>query len=222
MPKEEMFMKEWLTANTSITEEEYNRYFQYKDAPKDLDLSKVSSDPKKLALLQIELFTLKPTMLASLKYGIKRTKKAYSYRGFNFELFSDSCTDKRLLSPDRYRKCIEMSINFALIMKLDIITGICTDFRDNKFLHSCLIGRDKDGKTYIFDYTRNLIMPKDEYYDLLDVEEIAILSNKDIKSIYEMIESYPDFFNSIGLSSFEVACFPKEIKEALSRELRKL
>jgi len=102
---------------------------------------------------------------------------------------------KELQTEERYHKCHEKSVEYAKELKADCVTGKTWTFSPKDTgLHSWVETKNKKGEEIILDYTKNLIMKKDEYYflnnvkvlqrnnyrELLDDEEWArVLTNYD-------------------------------------------
>lgn len=68
-------------------------------------------------------------------------------------------------------------ISFYLIKKYDIfkaVTSVCKKGIDNSYYHSFVL----DDENNVIDITANLIMPKDQYYLLQEVEELNCVNYK--------------------------------------------
>ena len=68
-------------------------------------------------------------------------------------------------------------ISFYLIKKYDIfkaVTSVCKNGIDNSYYHSFVL----DDENNVIDITANLIMPKDQYYLLQEVEELNCVNYK--------------------------------------------
>lgn len=208
-------MKEWILENTSVTNEQYNRYInsKYKEYP-NIDFNTVSTIPKKRTLLDIQLFSLNPSFLNVLKFGIKKKGNSYFKNGIKFQLLSDFYKDKDLFTSNRYGKCALESIKIALLTKANIVTAICTDFREVKILHTFLIGYlDSYQKPMVWDYTMNLVMNVEDYYNLCDVEVIKFIKNEDFRTFLENVKIGLQHGADINLDEFLI--FPEEVNEAV-------
>jgi len=208
-------MKDWILANTTVTEEEYDKIMQYNDYPEDANLTKVSEESKKQILLNIVAFTLnKPSIINKIVHQIKKLNGVYYYKGYTFGLFYDCYQDNDLFSMKRYGRCHEMSsLILSKEQKLKMVTAICRTFKNIPFLHSFLIWKDEFNKEYVYDYTENLVMNKEAYFDLLDVEVINVMDYDTLKIFLEAYESNKEQYKYINIT--ELLCFPNQIKEAI-------
>lgn len=69
-------------------------------------------------------------------------------------------------------------ISFYLIQKYEIfkaVTSICKKGIDNSYYHSFIL----DDKNNVIDFTANLIMPKEQYYLLQEVNELNCINYKE-------------------------------------------
>lgn len=208
-------MKEWVLENTKVTSEQYDKYInsKYKEYS-NIDFNVVSTIPKKRTLYDIQLFSLNPSFLNALKLGIKKKGKSYFKNGIEFQLLSDFYKDENLFTSNRYGKCALQSIKVALLTKANVVTAICTDFREVKILHTFLIGYvDNFPKPMVWDYTMNLVMSVEDYYNLCDVEVIKFIKNDDFRTFLENIKLGLQY--GAEISSDEFLIFPEEINEAI-------
>lgn len=215
-------MKEWIMENTSVSESAYDYATRYLYPPVDLDLNRVSNAPKHKALYNIENFTLDPGLRRALKYKVKtKAKKGdYTHQNYHFKLLSDIYSDPLLFSLDRYGKCAIISTKIACETSCDIVTGICTDFRGDKFVHTFLVYQNQSGIFYVFDYTKNLVMEKDDYYDLCEVEELKYIPNELFREYYHNLSEHRDYFG-LNVTLFEFLCFPEDVTESVLKLTRK-
>ena len=96
-------------------------------------------------------------------------------------LLSDQEIKNELESNKRYKKCHSKSIELiSALPKGFILTGYIK-ISYGKFLHS-VVEIEKRGKPYIIDYTKNLIMPKEQYFKLTNFEEIERISDEELFS----------------------------------------
>lgn len=76
-----------------------------------------------------------------------------------------------------------------------------------------------DSKTdQVFDYTLNLVMGKDTYYELFNVRVVKILKNADLKRISSLIRLHPEISRYIDLK--EYFCFLEETEKAVKRLIK--
>jgi len=79
---------------------------------------------------------------------------------------------KELYSTKRYGKCHEKAIGISFGSKgTNVLTGHIIKAR--KYLHSVVEFSNKDGERKVVDWTRNLIMSKDQYTKLMNFSELA-------------------------------------------------
>lgn len=203
-------MREWILENTTVTAEEYDKVEKYvnpveKSGP-------VAEERKKQILFALMMISLnRLTIFRRLKNGITKNGKWFNYKGTNFMLFSDIYDDPSLLGLERYGKCIRCH-EIALARKMDICSAICKDYKNHKFLHTFLLTK-LDGEDCVLDYTLNLVLKKEDYFDFMDVEVISIIRNGDlVEYTTNMLRN-----NYLGdvIDTFEFLCFPSQVNEAV-------
>ena len=91
-----------------------------------------------------------------------------------------------------------------------ILTG-CIKKSYGKFLHS-VVEIEKQGKPYIIDYTKNLIMPKEQYFKLTNFEEIERISDEEFFS--DLVATL-----QLDLSQKEYLTFRSEIMNDLKKNM---
>lgn len=131
-----------------------------------------------------------------------------------YEKLSDHMRNKKeLLTSNRYGKCHSMSMKLVeMIPDSYILTGYVS-YEDEDYLHS-VIEFEKDGNTKIIDYTKNLIMDKEEYIGLTNFRLIQRISRKDYKKDKKIIKKYmPDLSNKVYL------CFRDELMHDMNKKL---
>ena len=112
---------------------------------------------------------------------------------FNISSISDIIKD----SGDN--KCHEYTAKIASVLpNADSITAACPRFfKGNYYLHSYTEYND-----YVIDLTLGIMMPKDDYYLLMEPIELARTKNKyiDVKKqeIEKMISVLPEYYDSIS------------------------
>lgn len=86
--------------------------------------------------------------------------------------FEDKDLIKELTSKKRYSECHKRSLNVSpSIEGSKVVTGYIT-IGNKKALHS-VIEYEHDGKTIILDWTRNLIITKEQYIELTKFVELS-------------------------------------------------
>ena len=90
--------------------------------------------------------------------------------------FFDDVIKQELFSRERYGQCCTASVELASISDSDCKVGIgYLNYTDFKILHAvCIIGDN------VFDYTKNLIMRKEDYFELTNFEVINEVNRSDI------------------------------------------
>lgn len=125
----------------------------------------------------------KDLKLNRIKYN--KEKKQYEYKfngniiGFNklSDFTENNKYDKELLSSKRHHNCINGCLRLdASIPNSRIVTGYVT-MNNEKHLHH-IVEYDDKGKTYIFDYTKNLYIEKEQYVKLTKFIEINFCNRK--------------------------------------------
>ena len=102
------------------------------------------------------------------------------------DLFGDAETKRILHSPERYGSCHHASIGMCLNLphkNSKILTGYI-NYSDCRILHSVYY-YEEDGMEIIYDYTKNIMMRKDEYFRLTnfklinEIEREKLIEDKD-------------------------------------------
>ena len=90
-----------------------------------------------------------------------------------------------------------------------ILTGYVKRF-DGKFLHS-IVEIEKKNRKYVIDYTKNIIMPKEQYVKLTSFEELERISDMEYLQHVQKLANIPD----IDLKVYTT--FGKEIVKELEK-----
>ena len=164
--------------------------------------------------------------LLKLYYGSK-TKFDFSKIKFNettgeyeFEEFGEKLTfnklsnlieDKelrgKLESEKRYGECHVASMGLATVSKdFDVLTGY-ENIAGGRYLHSVI--ETNNGR--IVDWTRNLVMPKDEYIKLTGFRVLESIKSE------ELIEIISKIYNKEIVGSKVVSLFGKELLNDIKR-----
>ena len=123
---------------------------------------------------------------------------------------NDKNIKKELESEKRYRKCHLKSAEIATSLpKSCILTGYVKRY-NGKFLHSIVEIEKEDGK-YIIDYTKNIIMPKEQYVKLTEFEELESISDLEYLEYIQRLE------NILGLNGKVLLTFGREIFKELEK-----
>ena len=156
---------------------------------------------------------------SKIKFNEETKEYEYEFNGevYTFDRLSNKLENenikKELESKRRCGKCHLESIELAIAQpEAYILTGYVKSF-DGKFLHSIVEIETKKGK-YIIDYTKNVIMPKEEYVKLTCFEEIERISDMEYLQHVQKIQS----FSNISKLNLKVyTTFGKEIAKELEK-----
>lgn len=123
-------------------------------------------------------------------YEYKEEKKdTYHFDTISRYIFENNEIKNELETKKRYRKCHMRSIDLALaIGDAKVVTGIAK-LNGVEFLHS-VVEIMLDNKTLYLDWTRNIMMPQDEYKRLFRYREISKVDAKNIISDIEYIRAF--------------------------------
>ena len=123
-------------------------------------------------------------------YEYKEEKKdTYHFDIISRYIFENNEIKNELETKKRYRKCHMRSIDLALaIGDAKVVTGIAK-LNGVEFLHS-VVEIMLDNKTLYLDWTRNIMMPQDEYKRLFRYREISKVDAKNIISDIEYIRAF--------------------------------
>ena len=123
-------------------------------------------------------------------YEYKEEKKdTYHFDTISRYIFENNEIKNELETKKRYRKCHMRSIDLALaIGDAKVVTGIAK-LNGVEFLHS-VVEIMLDNKTLYLDWTRNIMMPQDEYKRLFRYREISKVDAKNIISDIEYVGAF--------------------------------
>lgn len=171
---------------------------------------------------EIDCFTIDPSKTSRyIRYD--KDEKVYvckdkSFGSFKFDLLSDICVNedikRKLLSPNRFRKCHFGSIDVIKGLQEEernmavLSTGTFKTNEKDSFLHSWVEFNDN----IVIDYTHNIIMDKEKYYRLYEIEVINKLSFDEMLEISDIMKKF-DF--SCDRLTFH--CFGQEVMQDLKR-----
>jgi len=103
---------------------------------------------------------------------------------------------KELKTDKRYHKCHTRTLGLAFgIPESNIVTGYEV-IENAKVLHSVLEYKYKN-KFYIIDYTKNIIMPKEQYIELTKFKEIERISDLEYIEDLGKICNFPDLTDKV-------------------------
>lgn len=140
------------------------------------------------------------------KIVFNKETKEYEYRDkdlvitFNkiSEFIKNEDLIKELTSDKRYGTCHDRSIAFSQSVKdSKIVTGYII-LGKNRILHS-VIEYERNGKTWILDWTRNLKTTKEKYIELTSFVELSSISASDVLDDAKFVKKL-----DIGIKPFVV------------------
>ena len=153
---------------------------------------------------------------SKIKFNEENQNYEYEFQGevYTFDKLSKKINDKNikkeLESEKRYRKCHLKSAEIATSLpKSCILTGYVKRY-NGKFLHSIVEIEKEDGK-YIIDYTKNIIMPKEQYVKLTEFEELESISDLEYLEYIQRLENILDLNGKVLLT------FGREIFKELEK-----
>jgi hypothetical protein len=153
---------------------------------------------------------------SKIKFNEETKSYEYEVEGeiYTFDKLSNKIDNKKikkeLESEKRYKQCHSKSLDLLLAYpEAYIVTGYVKRF-DGKYLHS-IVEIEKEKGTYIVDYTKNIIMPKEQYEKLTSFEELERISDMEYLQHIQKISNIP----GIGLK--EYTTFGKELVKDLEK-----
>lgn len=180
----------------------------------DIEFSSLGTAEKLFRLSRGEKPQYKPRTIRINK------NKIYHYVNGELDIVFEKLSDQikgikyrqELESHKRYGKCHEMSIALLGSLKnANILTGYVS-VEDEDILHS-VVEYEKDGKTKIIDYTKNLIMDAEDYIGLTNFRIFQRISRKEFLKDRKILKRY---FNN--LSSRAYLCFRDEIMNEIKNK----
>lgn len=139
----------------------------------------------------------------------------YNSKEYPFSVFSDNDLqkfDKKVLkSTKRMQASIFRSLKLACSMDLvnpRIVIGNSIDG-----IFDLLIVFQERGTDKVIDYARNLIMSKEDYYEIFKFHELNVVDKMDLYNIYYIINEFDDYEHI-----YEYLIFAKEIFAELSKK----
>ena len=180
----------------------------------DIEISNFNDFERYIRSLKGEKVKHKPRKI------IINKNKIYHYVNGEMDLVYEKLSDyiksiknlNELKSYKRYGKCHDRSIELAVSIKNSFLLTGYTSYEDIDILHT-VVECEKDGKTKIIDYTKNLIMDKEEYIGLTNFRVIQRTSREDYLKDREVINKYLP-----NLSTVAYLCFRDEIIKELKNK----
>lgn len=133
---------------------------------------------------------------SKIKFNEETKSYEYEFQGevYTFDKLSDKVDNKKikkeLESEKRYRQCHSKSLELLLSLpEAYIVTGYVKRI-NGKYLHS-IVEIEKEKGTYIIDYTKNIIMPKEQYIKLTSFEELERISDMEYLEHLQKVSNIP-------------------------------
>lgn len=237
-------MRSWIIHNTNITPEEYLRVMGDTECLKQnlIEKTKLSrkqieeileqrekkqhdmmhSTSSDITMKHIERFIklykdspLYNTIL-SYKMNINKAKNSWNYKGTSFSILTETLKNNKSIllnltfknDPDIYTTILARFLSNSMIA-----VGRISNLDGNKFLHSFIV---QDNKVY--DYSKNMIMNKEDYYKMYQVEIINIVSAKEFLNNRTKYYELKEVLKENPVTLLEFLCWPNEILAGLKKE----
>jgi len=239
-------MERWISKNTNITTSEYDRvvgiseryrekwslsgcsFEEIESRTKDFEKRFYGARPINQVIKTIENFTMLANgeliydFLLARKMGVKKDGKKYSHNDISFIMLSDVYPNNHdiLKSPRR----VNCTFSDAIILMLTYNDSTLTIAHelDSKGIRrlSAFVNVDDS----IYDFSKNLIMDREDYFKLYNVEPLRSYSCEEYKKLQSEVTTLTKEINKgshqINMSDiydFELLCWPEEILAALTR-----
>lgn len=116
-------------------------------------------------------------------YRYRIGRRIYTFN--RMDKYANPVDAAKLRTKDRYGLCCPESIKMAKERKSGNVRIGYIHYTEKKVVHAVY-----EDNGVIYDYTKNLLMLEDEYYNLTKFEEINVISSKEIISDYEYIHAF--------------------------------
>ncbi len=156
---------------------------------------------------------------SKIKYNEKNKEYEYEFNGevYTFEKLSNKLENKNikkeLESERRYGQCHEKSLELSMALPESYIVTGYVKANKGKYLHS-IVEIEKKSEKYIIDYTKNIIMPKEQYVKLTSFEELERISDMEY---LQHVQKIQDFTNVSKIDLKAYTTFGKEIAKELEK-----
>ncbi len=151
------------------------------------------------------------------RWELKKDGSKWSFQGYDFFALSDFSQSnedrKRLMSEDRYHVCHEMSCKMiGGIPGSQLMIGMSRRVYGIDFLHSVvLVGGN------VFDYTKNLIMPVQDYVKLSSFRAFNVIPREKLIAYSNELHKKIEGISGVFIDTSEFCLWPEEILDALDR-----
>ena len=116
----------------------------------------------------------------------------YNNKVYPFKVFSDENLqkyDKKALESFKRMK-IDLNRTLKLACSMDLVNPRLIIGSSTVGTFDLLIEYQEKGIDKVIDYSRNLIMNKDDYYDLVNFKEINTVSKYELYEIYYILNEF--------------------------------
>lgn len=141
----------------------------------------------------------------------------YNNKKYPFSIFSDKNLqkyDKETLLSSQRIKC-QISRTLKLACSMDLVNPRISIGNSKLGIFDLLIIFEENEIHKVIDYARNLIMKKDDYFELFNYKEINCIDKYDLYNIFYMIQKFDNYENI-----YEYLIFTREIFDELSKILQ--
>ena len=157
-----------------------------------------------------------PVDYGKVVYDKKTKEYKYSHNGIDyiFDMISRYVAEpevkKILLSKDRYGECNKGSLILSKKMEGSKIATGYIIVADYKVLHSVVLFNDSKKGLLVFDWAENLIMPFDQYKDMLNFNILSTVDGEKIEPDFKKLEG-------IGIDTKSYLTFRDELMHDTER-----
>lgn len=164
---------------------------------------------KNLRMFPVNLFT---------RISMKNGECVFNYKGkkYPFSLLSDrklQTIDERFLKNYELRERKSLVRTLKLACSMDLVNPKVIIGNSPFTILDAIISFEEDGVKKIIDYSQNLVMKADDYFELFKFEELNILSKNDLYSIYLILKESNDYS-----LIYYFLLFSKEMLDDISRK----
>lgn len=120
----------------------------------------------------------------------------YKNKLYNFSVFSDSKlqkNDQKILKSFKLRRRNGLARTLKLACSLDLVNPKILVGKSSLGIFELLITYQENGIEKVINYVTNLVMNKDDYYDLFKFSEYNVLSKFDLYNIYYVLDKLNNY-----------------------------
>lgn len=170
----------------------------------------------KLSDEDIEYVVNNTDVFERVKNGFVAKHNDKKYKFILLDSFFGEDKKEELRSSRRQGKCVQTSIGMAYTAKEDckVAVGYLDDSMD-RVLHAVFVDCSSD-EEYVFDFSKNLVMRKEDYCDLQDYRIINEIKGEDIKKDMKVLRTISFLASKLYL------CYRNEIMKDLKKNKKML